>query len=79
MLNANAGKSFLFGKYRVGVSISVNNILDNRDYVTGGFEQGRRSTFRDAYVEAQRETPLFGPKLWYDRGRTYFANVYLRF
>ena len=79
MLNANAGKSFLFGKYRVGVSVSVNNILDNRDYVTGGFEQGRRSTFRDAYVEAQRETPLFGPKLWYDRGRTYFMNVYLRF
>ncbi|MFP3594907.1 hypothetical protein, partial [Chryseobacterium sp. SIMBA_038] len=29
MLNANAGKSFQFGKYRVGVSVSVNNILNN--------------------------------------------------
>lgn len=79
MFNANAGKSWRFGQYRLGASISVNNILNNRDYVTGGFEQGRKSNFREAYVESQRETPLFGPKLWYDRGRTFFANVYLRF
>ena len=79
MLNANAGKSFLLGKYRMGISVSVNNILNNRNYVTGGFEQGRKSNFRDAYVESQRGTPIFGPKLWYDRGTTFFANVYLRF
>jgi hypothetical protein len=79
MLNANAGKSFQFGKYRVGVSISVNNILNNRNYVTGGFEQGRAANFTDALAESQRATPYFGPKLWYDRGRTFFTNVYLRF
>ena len=79
MLNANAGKSFLFGKYRMGISVSVNNILNNRNYVTGGFEQGRKSNFPEAVLESERPTPLFGPKLWYDRGRTFFANVYLRF
>lgn len=79
MLNANAGKSFLFGKYRMGLSVSVNNVLNNRNYVTGGFEQGRKSNFREAFIESQRSTPLFGPKLWYDRGRTYFANIYFRF
>lgn len=79
MLNANAGKSFLFGKYRMGISVSVNNILNNRNYVTGGFEQGRKSNFPEAVLEAERTTPLFGPKLWYDRGTTFFANVYLRF
>lgn len=79
MWNANAGKSFIFGKYRVGVSVSVNNILNNRNYVTGGFEQGRKSSYPEAVLESEREIPLFGPKLWYDRGRTYFANVYLRF
>ena len=79
MLNANAGKSFQFGKYRIGVSVSVNNILDNRNYVTGGFEQGRYANFPDALAEYQRGTPYFGPKLWYDRGRTFFTNVYLRF
>ncbi|KMQ69997.1 hypothetical protein ACM39_02880 [Chryseobacterium sp. FH2] len=79
MLNANAGKSFVFGKYRMGISVSVNNILNNRDYVTGGFEQGRNVNFNEALLDAQRATPYFGPKLWYDRGRTFFTNVYLRF
>ncbi|MBU4539289.1 MAG: TonB-dependent receptor [Weeksellaceae bacterium] len=79
MLNANAGKSFLMGKYRMGISLSVNNILNNRDYVTGGFEQGRAVNFPEAFADAQRDKPWFGPKLWYDRGTTFFANVYLRF
>lgn len=79
MLNANAGKSFLLGKYRMGISLSVNNILNNRNYVTGGFEQGRNVNFNEALVDAQRQTPYFGPKLWYDRGTTFFTNVYLRF
>ena len=79
MLNANAGKSFLIGKYRLGISVSVNNILNNRNYVTGGFEQGRNVNFPDALADAQRETPLFGPKLWYDKGTTFFTNIYLRF
>ncbi|ROH95834.1 TonB-dependent receptor [Chryseobacterium daecheongense] len=79
MLNANAGKSFLIGKYRMGISVSVNNILNNRDYVTGGFEQGRNVNFPDALEDSQRAIPYFGPKLWYDRGTTFFTNVYLRF
>ena len=79
MLNANAGKSFLLGKYRMGISVSVNNILNNRNYVTGGFEQGRLANFPAVLEESQRTTPYFGPKLWYDRGTTFFTNVYLRF
>lgn len=79
MLNANAGKSFLIGKYRMGISVSVNNILNNRNYVTGGFEQGRNVNFTEAFQDSQRQNPYFAPKLWYDRGRTFFANVYLRF
>lgn len=79
MLNANAGKSFLLGKYRMGISVSVNNILNNRNYVTGGFEQGRAANFPQVLEESQRQTPYFGPKLWYDRGTTFFTNVYLRF
>jgi hypothetical protein len=79
MLNANVGKSFLFGKYRMGVSVSVTNILNNRNYVTGGFEQGRVVNFPEALQELGRTTPYFGPKLWYDRGTQFFANVYLRF
>lgn len=79
MLNANIGKSFIVGKYRMGISLSVNNILNNRDYVTGGYEQGRAANFADASVEAQLPYARFAPKLWYDRGTNFFANVYLRF
>jgi len=79
MVNASIGKSFIFGKYRMGISINVNNVLNNKDYVTGGFEQGRRANFPEATEEANRYTPLFGPKLWYDRGISFFGNVYLRF
>lgn len=79
MLNVNAGKSFLIGKYRMGISLSLNNILNNRNYVTGGFEQGRSVNFPEFYAESTKKYPSFAPKLWYDRGFTYFANVYLRF
>ena len=79
MLNANAGKSFLIGKYRMGLSISVNNILNNRDYVTGGFEQGRNVNLPEALIDSSKKYPNFAPKLWYDRGTTFFTNVYLRF
>lgn len=79
MLNANAGKSFLIGKYRMGLSLSVTNILNNRNYVTGGFEQGRDVNFINAVEDAERAVPHFGPKLWYDRGTQFLANVYFRF
>ncbi|WP_292009402.1 carboxypeptidase regulatory-like domain-containing protein [Chryseobacterium sp.] len=79
MLNANVGKSFLLGKYRMGISVSVNNILNNREYVTGGFEQGRNVNFLNMLDDFRKTYPAFGPKLWYDRGTTFFSNIYLRF
>ena len=99
MFNANFGKSYLLGKYRMGISLTLNNFINtdwfktanfkhlglkklfegNRNYVTGGYEQGRIVNFPDALEELNRATPYFGPKLWYDRGSTFFANVYLRF
>ncbi len=79
MLNASVGKSWKLGKYYIGLSASVNNVLDNRDYITGGFEQGRAANFNDLYEDRNRQTPVFGSKYWYNRGRTYFINMYLRF
>jgi hypothetical protein len=67
------------GDYYVGFFASVNNLLDEV-YKTGGFEQGRKSNFTESYVDnVISPVSLFGPKLWYDRGTTFFANVYLRF
>ncbi|QDP85492.1 carboxypeptidase regulatory-like domain-containing protein [Chryseobacterium sp. SNU WT5] len=77
--NANVGKSWRLGSYYVLLTASVNNILDNTKYITGGFEQTRRVTFPGYVEENSREFPLFGPKYWYTQGRSYFVNLQFRF
>lgn len=78
--NANIGKSWIFGKYYLLISASVNNILDNRNYITGGFEQIRNSNgdinFENDY---KSKYPNFAPKYWYTQGRSYFVNLQVRF
>ncbi|WP_080777972.1 carboxypeptidase-like regulatory domain-containing protein [Chryseobacterium phocaeense] len=78
-LNANAGKSWVIGKYYVLISGTVNNILNNRKFITGGFEQTRNAKFPDFVQDADREFTLFGPKYWYTQGRSYFVNLQFRF
>lgn len=77
MLNANIGKTWRIGKYNIGASVTVNNILNNKNYVTSGFEQMRGGSYQNMLDENYRKT--FGPKMWYDQGISYFANVYFRF
>lgn len=78
-LNANAGKSWMLGKYYVLISASVNNILNNKNYITGGFEQTREITYRDYVADYDKRYPLFAPKYWYNQGRSYFLNFLIRF
>ena len=78
-INANVGKSWIFGKYYVLLSASVNNILDNTKYITGGFEQTRNVKFQSFKEDNDREFSLFGPKYWYTQGRSYFVNLQFRF
>lgn len=78
-LNANAGKSWSIGKYYLMVSASVNNILDNKNYITRGFEQTRQTSYRSFVVDFDKEYPNFAPKYWYNQGKSYFFNVQFRF
>jgi len=78
-VNVNAGKSWVIGKYYVLLSASVNNILDNRRYITGGFEQTRNAKFPTFSTDYDREYTLFAPKYWYTQGRSYFVNLQFRF
>ena len=78
-VNVNAGKSWLIGKYYLMVSASVNNLLDNKNYITGGFEQTRRASYRDFAADFDKQYPPFAPKYWYSQGRSYFVNVQFRF
>ncbi len=65
-------KSFKFGDYFVYLSASVNNIFNNQNIQTGGFEQLRFDT--------QTQDPnKFPPKYFYYYGRQYFINLSLRF
>ena len=57
-------------KYRVGFNLSVSNVLNYTDLVSGGYEQLR-------YVPT--EIDKFPPKLSYMYGRTYYAMLTFSF
>ncbi len=78
ILNASIGKSWKLKQNYFGFFASFENLL-NTSYKTGGFEQGRNANFYNALTDAQRETPLFGPKYWWGRGTTFFSSFYFRF
>ena len=73
-LNFFAGKSWMFRKderrYFLLLTLNMTNVLDNTDFVTGGYEQGRPNV---ANVD------LFGDRLGFMWGRTYFAMLRLSF
>lgn len=79
MVNANAGKSWRIGSYTLGLSVSVNNLLNNTNYITGGFEQARKANYPEFVQDQQRAIPVFGPRYWFALGTSYFINAYLRF
>ncbi|XZF13750.1 TonB-dependent receptor [Chitinophagaceae bacterium MMS25-I14] len=54
------------------IGLSVNNLLDNKDYVTGGFEQLR-------YDFTDNNPNKFPAKYFYGYGRSYFLNISLKF
>ena len=54
------------------LNIGVNNLLDNKKIVSGGFEQLR-------FDFEERNINKFPPKRFYSYGRTFFASVGLRF
>ena len=71
--NISIGKSFNFNyKYYLSINFSVNNLFDNQDFVTGGYEQLR-------YDLQNKEPEKFQPKYYYYYGRTYYLNVNFRF
>ncbi len=65
------GKSFKFGQYFFYINLGVSNILDNRNFITGGYEQLR--------FDFQTQDPQrFPNRYYYYYGRTYFLNLSFR-
>lgn len=66
-----AGKSWqLKRKYRIAVNVTVSNLLDNQDFIIGGFEQLRYD---------RMDVDRFPPKYSYLFGRNYFAMMTFSF
>jgi hypothetical protein len=79
-LDAFAGYSWLMNRkfkslkkrHFLVFNLGVNNILNNTNIVSGGFEQLR-------YDFAEKNTNKFPDKRFYAYGLNYFASVGLRF
>lgn len=56
----------------IGISFSVNNVLNNQDFISGGYEQ-LRFDFEEKDVEA------FPSRYYYFNGLNYFFNVFFSF
>lgn len=78
VVNLIGGKSWKIKDKYVGFFASIGNVLD-KEYKTGGFEQGRNANYRELRDDNANPSRVFGPKYWYGRGTNYFVNVYFRF
>ncbi len=78
VVNMIGGKSWKIADKYISVFATVNNLL-NKEYKSGGFEQGRNANFRQLRDDKALNTPVFGNKYWYGRGTTYFLNVSVSF
>jgi len=71
-LDASLGKSFLIKKkVYLNLNFSVNNILNNKDIQSGGYEQNR-------FDYETHDISKFPPKYYYSFGRTFFLNISIR-
>jgi hypothetical protein len=79
LLNLVGGKSWRFGRITAGFFAAVNNLL-GQEYLSGGFEDSRRSSYVQQIEEQGRPYgPLFGNRYFQGYGTTYYLNVYIRY
>jgi len=79
LVNVVGGKSWKVKNHIIGFFASINNILDQK-YITGGYENSRRSSYRQQLEESEREHgPLFGNNYFFGNGTTFYLNTYIRF
>lgn len=62
------GKSWKIDDFFIRLYVGVSNILDNTDFVTGGYEQFR-------FDKQEKDVTTFPNRYFYSNGRTYFINL----
>lgn len=71
-LNLKAGKSWRFDKYYLSLFATVNNVLDNQEIITGGYEQLR-------FDYENKDVDKYAPVYFYMYGRSYMLILTLSF
>jgi hypothetical protein len=71
MLNIFGGKSWKIKKTFLYLNVGVNNVLNNTDFITGGFEQLR-------FDDESRQVSRFPNRYFYAFGMNYFVNLSVR-
>lgn len=71
-VDLSIGKSWKIKEYYFGINFNLNNVLNNQDLITGGYEQ-----LRFSYDIASLDK--FPPKYYYGYGRTFFLMFTFRF
>jgi hypothetical protein len=69
LIDIFAGKSWKINNIYINLSANISNVLNNKDFVTGGYEQYR---FDPANPE------MFDPKIYYYNGFNYYINFSIR-
>lgn len=64
------GKSWKIDDFYLNLSANLSNILNNRTFMTGGYEQYRFDPDRPE---------LFQPRVYYNNGFNYFINLSIRY
>ncbi|NPA43402.1 MAG: TonB-dependent receptor [Chlorobi bacterium] len=78
-VNLIGGKSWKVDDYYIGLFVLVNNLFDSVN-PTGGFEQSRKASYPELYVDKKiNPIPVFGNKYWMSYGRNYFLMLSVRF
>lgn len=78
LIDASIGKSInLRGGKRLNINLMLQNILNNEDMITGGYEQNRD----DSYSDGEARTYKFSknPYLYYANAFNFYLNIGLRF
>lgn len=72
IFDLSIGKSFKFGDYYININANINNLLDNQEFITGGYEQLR-------YDYENMDINKFQPVYFYMYGRSYMLMLSVRF
>ena len=78
MVDASIGKSISFkNKKRVDINLSLDNILNNRKMITGGYEQNRKESKSDDGKHIYKFSE--NPYLYYANAFNAYLNIGINF